>query len=77
MTPDKDYCMSSWLMFRTIADRGKCFAEGVEDYHVFPAAVRTPVHDSHELEAALRAEVAKAADGRRARGNAETLANHF
>ena len=65
MTSDKEYCMSSWLMFRTIADRGKCFAEGVVDYHVFPAAVRTPVHDSHELEAALQNEVAKAARGRR------------
>ncbi len=29
MVVDKKYCMSSFLMFRTIADDTKCFKEGM------------------------------------------------
>lgn len=65
-TADKTYCMSSWLMFRTIVDRSKCFAEDIKGYHVLPPAERHKVHDSRELEVALRQGMAEATAGGRA-----------
>lgn len=57
---DREFCMSSWLMYRTIVDDSKCFADGIKTFHVYPPADRCPIHDSHELEAALRREVERA-----------------
>lgn len=57
---DRDFCMSSWLMYRTIVDSTKCFIDGIKDFHVFPPADRCKVHDSFELEQALRREMEKA-----------------
>ncbi|MBQ9474095.1 MAG: asparagine synthase [Bacteroidales bacterium] len=65
MTTDKVYCMSSWLMYRTIIDQSRLFAPGVNYFHIYPPANRTPVRDSHELEAALRKEMAAATTGGR------------
>lgn len=59
---DRQYCMNSFLMFRTIVDRNKAFAEDIKDYHVFPPEKRRPVSDSFELEAALRDEMARAVE---------------
>ena len=62
-TVDKEFCMSSWLMFRTIVDKDLCFAEGIKDFHVHPSTDRTPIHNSQELENALRQQMAIATAG--------------
>jgi len=62
---DKEFCMSSWLMFRTVVDSGKCFVDGIKDFHVFPPKDRCQVRDSRDLEAALRKEMAVATAGGR------------
>lgn len=54
---DRKFCMSSWLMYRTIVDNTKCFAENIKDFHVLPPTDRCAVHNSEELERALRHEV--------------------
>lgn len=54
---DREFCMSSWLMFRTIVDNTKCFVNDISDFHVLPPVDRTPVHDSVELEAELRQQM--------------------
>lgn len=59
-TVDRTFCASSWLMFRTIVDASKCFAEDIKEYHVAPPARRCEIHDSLELEAALRRGMAEA-----------------
>lgn len=56
---DKEFCMSSWLMYRTIVDNTKCFAENIKDFHVLPPTGRCEVQNSEELEKALRNEVNK------------------
>ena len=60
---DRDFCMSSWLMYRTIVDNNRCFVDGIKDFHVLPPQDRIPISNSHELETALRKEVAKAVEG--------------
>lgn len=40
MVVDKKYCMSSFLMFRTIADDTKCFKEGMTP-QIFRGGVQT------------------------------------
>ncbi len=47
---DKKYCMSSFLTYRTIVDRTKCFKEGWEPYLFEFDFPRLPVHNSFELE---------------------------
>ena len=59
MVVDKKYCMSSYLMFRTIADDNKCFKEGWEPniFHVdFP---RIPVAQSEDLYKAIEQQVSE------------------
>lgn len=56
---DRLFCMSSWLMYRTIVDNTKCFVDGIKDYHVLPPTNRCGVHNSNELEQALRQEVGR------------------
>ncbi len=58
---DREFCMSSWLMYRTIVDNTKCFAENIKDFHVLPPIDRCKVQNSEELEKALRNEVNKIA----------------
>ena len=62
-TVDKNYCMSSFLMFRTIIDKDKCFANGVIPYHVKPPVDRMLVHNSDDLYHALKTQVEKASKG--------------
>jgi len=57
---DREFCMSSWLMYRTIVDSNRCFVDGIKDFHIFPPQDRCGVKDSYELENALRREVEKA-----------------
>lgn len=65
MTVDKTYCMSSFLMFRTVADSDKCFAEGIVPRRWTPPENRVPIHNSEELEQHLRSHVAVACEGKR------------
>ncbi len=62
---DRNFCMNSWLMFRTIVDNTVCFAEGIKDFHVLPPEGRIPIHDSFELEEALRNAMESATTGNR------------
>ena len=50
MMVDKKYCMSSFLMFRTIADNTKSFGEGNQPNLWEDCYDRKNVHDSWELE---------------------------
>lgn len=56
-TADREFCMNSWLMYRTVVDNTKCFVDGIKDFHVLPPTNRTPVYVSGDLEEALRREV--------------------
>ena len=56
---DKTYCMSSYLMLRTIADHGKQFAEQVIPKFYKPTNIRTPVYDSFQLEEELRKQMTR------------------
>ena len=47
---DRDFCMSSWLMFRTVVDNNRCFVDGIKDFHVLPPEKRQSVTNSQELE---------------------------
>lgn len=49
MNVDKNYCMSSYLMFRTIADSNKCFKKGMIPNYYHPPAELQPIHDSNAL----------------------------
>lgn len=62
---DRAFCTSSWLMFRTIVDRSRCFAEGITEYHMEPPEKRTAVRDSWELEEVLRGNMAAATADRK------------
>ncbi len=57
MRVDKDYCMSSYLMYRTVADDNRCFYDGVKPniFHVdFP---RMQVANSVDLENAISVQM--------------------
>lgn len=67
MEADKKYCMSSFLMFRTIADSEKCFKEGITPRLLDGFTQRKGIHDSTQLEEYLRTRVERAAaDGKMA-----------
>lgn len=57
MTVDKIYCMSSFLMYRTIADENTCFAENVLPKKFQIASPTYPVTNSAELEAAIEEQM--------------------
>ena len=49
MTVDREYCMSSFLTYRTVADPERCFAPGVPPrFYPLPEG-RLPVRDSAAL----------------------------
>ena len=67
MIVDKNYCMSSFLMFRTIVDRNKCFSYDIKPvfWDMFPK--RIPVNTSDDLYTSLKAQVEEATkDGKAA-----------
>lgn len=60
MDVDKKYCMSSFLMFRTIADNAKCFWEGVKPRRWSGFEQRKDIHNSRQLEEYLQMRVEQA-----------------
>lgn len=46
-------------MYRAIVDRSRCFSQGITPFHVSPFKDRLPVHNSIELENALRRTIEK------------------
>jgi len=65
MKADPVYCASSFFEFRMVEDENYTFAEGVAPRRFRIPENRTLVHDSFELEAALRKETEKALAGGR------------
>ena len=60
MTVDKTYCMSSFLMLRTVIDKDKCFKENCIPKHFSMKSLREPVSNAAELEEKLRFHVENA-----------------
>ena len=57
MLVDKNYCMNSFLMYRTVIDKEKCFTDKLTRfYRAFPSP-RTPINNSDELLEFLRVSV--------------------
>ena len=54
---DKYYCMSSFLMLRTIYDDSKCFSLGCLPKKFEQTYERTPVNNSYELEYILKERI--------------------
>lgn len=54
---DRKYCMSSFLMYRTIADDSKCFKKGWNPNIFHVDFDRKKIHTSMELEAAIREQI--------------------
>lgn len=63
MIIDKKYCMSSYLMLRTIYDHNHTFQEGIFPRFFEENTDRTPIKDSYELESILRTQVEKVCNG--------------
>lgn len=53
MSVDKSYCMSSYLMFRSIMDPDKVFKDGISPKRYPRPIASTPIKNSFELEKAL------------------------
>lgn len=68
MNVDKNYCMNSYLMFRTIADRSKCFDRNYPPkFFLADSIARTPIKDSTELDIFFRNQIEEVtADGKAA-----------
>lgn len=67
MIVDKVYCMSSFLMHRTIVDRNKTFSEKVIPRLFTKDYVCEPIHNSEELQVSLKRQVEEmTADGKAA-----------
>lgn len=60
MQVDKRYCMSSFLMFRTVASSSKTFCEGFTPKLFSSRRDRISVNNSIDLEKALKNQVAQA-----------------
>lgn len=64
---DKNYCMSSFLMYRRIVDKDKIFADGIVPYVPQTNQNRIPINNSDELYMALKKQVDEATkDGKAA-----------
>ncbi len=63
MTVDKRYCMNSFLMFRSVEDDTKCFAEGLKPNLYHQPKDLFPVHTSKDLEEYLRTRVKQICSG--------------
>lgn len=66
MQVDRAYCMSSFLMFRTIADGSKTFRDGIVPNLFHSDHRRIPVKTGEELEAILRERVQQATENGKA-----------
>ena len=56
MKVDKEYCMSSFLMYRTIADENLTFANGIKP-NIYQYQERFPIYNSEQLEKYLKQRV--------------------
>ena len=54
---DKTYCASSYLQYRTVYDRSRCFAEGIEPSYIPDCENRAEIHDSRELGEHIASEM--------------------
>lgn len=59
MEIDKQYCMNSFLMYRTIADSEKSFDEKFKPRLYKDISSKMPVHDSEDLRNAIGQQIAK------------------
>ena len=67
MIVDKEYCMSSFLLYRRVVDRNKGFAEGLLPKTVPETWNKKKIYDSFQLENHLRERVKEATcDGKTA-----------
>lgn len=66
MMVDKKYCMSSYLMFRTIADKNKCFTEGIIPQFYRGNNNKILVHNSYDLLQAIEKQMTTITKGRNA-----------
>lgn len=66
MKEDKTYCMSSFLMYRTIVGHDRKFLEITAPRFYEPTGELEHIHDSWELERSLRRRVEQACQGGRA-----------
>lgn len=66
MKVDKTYCMSSFLMYRTIIGHDRKFSENTTPRFYEAAGSLEPIRDSEELEHSLRRSVEQACQGGRA-----------
>lgn len=67
MEVDKIYCMSSFLMYRTVIDRNKSFDKNHVPKFFTKDYICEPIHNSEELRASLKRQVEEAtADGKAA-----------
>lgn len=66
MTIDKEWCASSYLMYRTVARGDKCFAKGVEPRLYVDDFQKIKVHDAKELGDALQEILLEKTQGKKA-----------
>lgn len=57
MKVDKRYCACSYLQYRTVCDRTRCFAEGVVPSYAPEYSDRAEIHCSEELERHIASEM--------------------
>jgi len=65
MIVDREYCTSSFLMYRTIADEKRCFSEKHRPHYYQHKGKVYPVHDSVEAEKILRMRVEEICTGKK------------
>lgn len=63
---DKKYCMSSFLMFRTIADWDKSFCEELSPNWFIDKEEKDQIHNSFELEESLKKQIREMTKDRKA-----------
>lgn len=65
MIEDKKYCMSSFLMYRVISDKDKCFStKYIPNYLPMPVD-REPIHNSDELYESLKKQMEEYTRGKK------------
>lgn len=57
MIEDKKYCMSAFLMYRSILDKNKTFKEGITPYLYHIPFKREGIHSSQQLKTALQSQM--------------------
>lgn len=60
MQTDLNFCMNSYLMYRTIVDHDRRFSDTTEPWFYHNNGPRKPVHSAEELDRHLRSEMERA-----------------